>query len=346
MDSASSPGDPGPTHRLAALGRQGLALAIGIAGGIAASLAGLPLPWVTGPLISVAAASILSWPVEGPLALMPLAFVLLGASGGAGVTPEALGQIHKWPLSLAVLFITFPLGSWISYRFLRRFGWDRDTAILSALPGALSVITATAIERGADIQRVAGVQTLRIVILVLFLPMIVLPGMPSRPPAPFLDLDLLVLVAACAAAGFAAARLRVPGGWIVGALVVSAILHGLSATHAAVPPLATNAALLCLGTVVGARFASLSRRVLVGTLGLGVATFAVATLVAAAGALVVSAVTGMDFILPLLAFAPGGLDAMIALATVMHLDPAYVGLHHILRFLAISFSLPWLLRRL
>ncbi|MCB1476631.1 MAG: AbrB family transcriptional regulator [Rhodobiaceae bacterium] len=346
MSSSSKPEDTASRQRLLRLGRQLFALAIGIVGGIAAYFAGLPLPWVTGPLISVAAASILGWPIEGPLGLMPVAFILMGASGGSGVTPEALGQIHKWPLSLAVLFITFPLGSWIGYRMLRRWGWDRDTAVLSALPGALSVITATAIDRGADVQRVAGVQTLRVVILVLFLPMIVLPDMPSRPSAPFLSFDLLLLISVCAAAGFIAARMKVPGGWIVGALIASAALHGSSATHAAVPPLAMNAALVCLGTVIGSRFASLSRRILFSTLGIGVAIFAVATIVAAAGAVVVSAVTGMDFILPLLAFAPGGLDAMIALATVMHLDPAYVGLHHILRFLAISLSLPWLLRNI
>ena len=174
MNPSAKPEDTASRQRLLRLGRQLFALAIGIVGGIAAYFAGLPLPWVTGPLISVAAASILDWPIEGPLGLMPVAFVLMGASGGSGVTPEALGQIHKWPLSLAVLFITFPLGSWIGYRMLRRWGWDRDTAVLSALPGALSVITATAIDRGADVQRVAGVQTLRVVILVLFLPMIVI----------------------------------------------------------------------------------------------------------------------------------------------------------------------------
>lgn len=344
MDSSSISGDSRSSGPLSRLGRQALALAIGIGGGIAAHFAGLPLPWVTGPLIVVAAASIMALPVEGPMPLMPAAFVVMGASGGSGVSPEALGQIHKWPLSLAVLFITFPLGSWLAYRLLRRWGWDRDTAILGALPGALSVITATAIERGADIQKVAGVQTLRIVILILFLPMIVLPEMPARAAAPFLSLDLLFLLALCAAAGLVAVRLKVPGGWIVGALVASAVLHGSSATHAAVPPLAMNAALVCLGSVIGSRFASLSRRVLVSTLGIGIAIFAIATLVAAAGALAVSAATGMDFILPLLAFAPGGLDAMIALATVMHLDPAYVGLHHIARFIAISLSLPFLLK--
>jgi hypothetical protein len=42
----------------------------------------------------------------------------------------------------------------------------------------------------------------------------------------------------------------------------------------------------------------------------------------------------------MVAFAPGGLEAMTVLALALGLDPLYVGAHHLARFFAISFTLP------
>jgi uncharacterized protein len=39
-------------------------------------------------------------------------------------------------------------------------------------------------------------------------------------------------------------------------------------------------------------------------------------------------------------FSPGALDAMMILALALHLDPIFVGAHHVSRFLLISLSLP------
>ncbi|HLM40281.1 MAG TPA: AbrB family transcriptional regulator [Microvirga sp.] len=41
-----------------------------------------------------------------------------------------------------------------------------------------------------------------------------------------------------------------------------------------------------------------------------------------------------------MAFAPGGLEAMTVLALVQGLDPLYVGIHHLVRFLGIGLGLP------
>ena len=46
------------------------------------------------------------------------------------------------------------------------------------------------------------------------------------------------------------------------------------------------------------------------------------------------------------AFAPGAQDTMMVLALALHLDPVYVGAHHLARFLAVSFSVAVVARRL
>ena len=38
------------------------------------------------------------------------------------------------------------------------------------------------------------------------------------------------------------------------------------------------------------------------------------------------------------AFAPGALDTMMVLALALHLDPVYVGAHHLARFLVVTLS--------
>ena len=42
----------------------------------------------------------------------------------------------------------------------------------------------------------------------------------------------------------------------------------------------------------------------------------------------------------LIAYAPGGLDAMTILAFALHLDPAFVGAHHLWRFFYVSVMMP------
>jgi uncharacterized membrane protein AbrB (regulator of aidB expression) len=48
----------------------------------------------------------------------------------------------------------------------------------------------------------------------------------------------------------------------------------------------------------------------------------------------------------IVAFAPGAQDTMMVLALALHLDPVYVGAHHLVRFLAVSFSVAVLTRHL
>ena len=46
--------------------------------------------------------------------------------------------------------------------------------------------------------------------------------------------------------------------------------------------------------------------------------------------------SGVTFADSLIAFAPGGLEAMTMLALILGLDPLYVGIHHLVRFIGIA----------
>ena len=42
----------------------------------------------------------------------------------------------------------------------------------------------------------------------------------------------------------------------------------------------------------------------------------------------------------IVAFAPGAMDAMLALALTLHIDPIFVGAHHLARFVFVSIATP------
>jgi uncharacterized membrane protein AbrB (regulator of aidB expression) len=44
------------------------------------------------------------------------------------------------------------------------------------------------------------------------------------------------------------------------------------------------------------------------------------------------------------AYAPGAVDVMMILALALHLDPVFVGAHHLARILAVSLALPVMAR--
>ena len=104
--------------------------------------------------------------------------------------------------------------------------------------------------------------------------------------------------------------------------------------------------MITLGSVAGARFANTSPRLLLGYLGAAFGSFAVAVAVAACFALIV--VTLLPFRLAdvVVAFAPGAQDTMMVLALALHLDPIYVGAHHLARFLVVSFTVAFAARRM
>jgi len=47
-----------------------------------------------------------------------------------------------------------------------------------------------------------------------------------------------------------------------------------------------------------------------------------------------------------IAFSPGAQDTMMVLALALHLDPVYVGAHHLARFLVVTFSVALAARRI
>ena len=74
-------------------------LGLGIVGGLAFDFAGLPLPWMLGPLVVNLVASIRGASVAVPEQLRMLFLGVLGLVLGSQVTPELASRVIDWPVS-------------------------------------------------------------------------------------------------------------------------------------------------------------------------------------------------------------------------------------------------------
>ena len=102
----------------------------------------------------------------------------------------------------------------------------------------------------------------------------------------------------------------------------------------------------CLGAVVGSRFANTTPRMLLGFLGAAFGSFAVSMAVATFFVLLVAVFFPFPIANIVIAVEPGAQDTMMVLALALHLDPVYVGAHHLARFLVVTFSIAAGARRL
>ena len=338
------------------LRRSAITLAIAAAGGFLGMVTGMPAGWLAGGLLAVAVASLAGVNTDFPDLLRPPVFLVLGVYAGAGVTQETLVQMQTWPASFAILGVTLVAVIASSYWWLHdRCGWDRNAALLSSSPGALTLILATAEAVRTDLKKVAITQSLRLIILIETIPLLAfLIGVPQGRSASAAAVarprDVALLFAVAIPAGFLLERLGLPGGWMVGGLLAAAALLLGGAVEGALPAYLLIPCTIALSAIAGSRFRPGDLVILPRIAGPALVAFAIATAVSAVGAAAVTMTFGVNFLQTLLAFAPGAFEALTIVAYHVNVDPAYVAAHHVARFLALVAVVPilarWLDRRI
>jgi hypothetical protein len=322
-------------------------LGIGTVGGLLFLWAHLPGGLITGAMIATGIAAIAGRPLAVPPVLTQAVLVVLGISIGSVVSRDLIQHVSAYPFTIAMLAGATFCATFGSSVYLQRVhGWDRTSAFLAGSPGAMGQITILAVERGADLPAIAVVQTMRVIILTAALPMVL--ALTGAAPASSAGLTLTVappwhLVALVSASLAAALLLRVmkfPASWMFGAMIASSVLHGAGLVDGGVPPWVRSVALVGVGALIGARFARMKLRVLAGHIKAALGSFAVAILVTAVFVGVIALTTQVRLSDVVVAFAPGAMDAMLALALTLHIDPIFVGAHHISRFIFVTIAIP------
>jgi hypothetical protein len=322
-------------------------LMVGSAGGLLFVWANLPGGLISGSMIAVGAAALAGRPLAVPPIITQAVLVLLGISLGSLASRQLIQHIGAYPWTIGLLALATFCSTFGSSIYLQRVhSWDRTSAFLAASPGALSQITILAAERGADVPAIAVVQTMRVIILTAALPLLLaLTGIaPTSPASPVIAIaspfELAELVAASVAVSLLLRLMKFPASWMFGAMIASSVLHGAGFIEGGLPPWMRGVALVGIGALIGARFARVKASTLLGHVNAGFGSFAIAIVISAIFVVVIVMTTHVRIADIVVAFAPGAMDAMLALALTLHIDPIFVGAHHLSRFVFVTIATP------
>ncbi|MBI5279881.1 MAG: AbrB family transcriptional regulator [Burkholderiales bacterium] len=309
-----------------------------------------PIPWMIGPLLGTALASLAGVPTRSSHRLRNAAQWAIGAALGLYFTPQvgALVAGLWWAVLLA---IAWALGlGWLFGRFLLRMHGARmsgnprqrfATCWFAGAIGGASEMTLLAEREGGHMDLVAAAHALRLLVVTLAIPfsfaLIGLHGLdPSVPGSRHLSWPGLgVLGVLTAAGGWAMKRLGRANPWFMGSLVVAMALTLAGIELSALPGALTNAAQLAIGVSLGVLFQAQFLRSAPRWLG-AVALGTAAMLLACAGfAMVLAQVTGLHPATLVLGTSPGGIAEMAITAKVLQLGVPMVTAFQVCRLVAV-----------
>lgn len=333
-------------RRAVLVGETLAALALGAVGAALFYAVGFPAPFLTGPALVVTVVILAGGRLSIPLPLRNACFLTLGLSIGSAVTPDVLDSVDTWLQSFVALTLTLLVTMVACTSLLRRcFGFDRVSALLSGAPGHLTYVLSLSADLNSDMSRIAVVQAMRVFFLTLLVPVLlslwgfeessVAAQYVAMNPA---QLAVLFVVASVAAALFV--RLRVPAAWLLAGMGVSAIGHGTDLTPGLLPDWLTLGAFSVMGTLIGTRFRGQRLPDLRRNLAAGFGVTLVACALAAIGALVAAELLSLSPALTLIAFAPGGVEVMAAMALQLGVEPTFVAAHHVYRLFILAILIP------
>jgi membrane AbrB-like protein len=319
-------------------------LAIGTAGGALFLWAHLPGGLISGAMIAVGIAAIAGRPLAVPPIMTQIVLVLLGISLGSLMSRQLLQHVSAYPVTIALLALATFCSTFGSSLYLQRFhGWDRTSAFLAGSPGALSQIILLALEKGANVPAIAVVQTMRVIILTAALPLLLaLIGIAPASPLALTTaiaspLELTELIAASVAVSLLLRLIKFPASWMFGAMIGSSVLHGVGLVEGGLPPWVRAVG---IGALIGSRFARMKPKTLLSHVNAALGSFVIAILISGVFVLLIALTTSVRFGDVVVAFAPGAMDAMLALALTLHIDPIFVGAHHLSRFVFVTIATP------
>ena len=332
-------------NRLRSAGPTLLAICISATGGALAQAAGMPAGWLIGGMVCVAIAALGGAPVAMPAWLRDVAFVLVGLVMGASVARDSLSLIVQWPVTMLALCIELVLiiaiTGWALHKLFRL---DAGTSFMSAFPGHLSFVMAIASAGVGDSRQIAIIQVVRILFLTASAPLALLLFSSVAPAAtaePQMAIETLVLVgAACALTGFVFTRLRVPAGYVLGAMFMATTARLTGNFEGALPPAVTIAAFVLIGANIAIRLKGISGREFSGALRAGLVGTVIAVGITTAMALVCVQFVDMPFGQVWLGLSPGALEGMGALGIAMGFDTAFIAAHHVTRLLILTIGIP------
>ena len=317
-------------------------LAVGAAAGYACSRMHTPIPWMLGPLTSIALLRMLGAPLEAPPGGRQIGQWIIGAALGLYFSPQVVRDVAgSWELLVAGTLFAMVSGYGGAVALARLAGIDRTTALFASVPAGAMEMALLGERFGARADRVAAAQSLRILVVVIVIPFAYtllgaqgsdryVPGTTAFDGAGF----AVLMLATLAGAGVAV-WLRVPNAFILGSLAVAIPLTAADVHLSAMPALVSNAGQCLLGCALGSRFRHDFLKGAPRFVGAVVTTVLVAIGAAALFAGLLAWISGLSAYTLALGLAPGGFAEMCITAKALQLGVPLVTAFHVTRLVAL-----------
>ncbi len=291
------------------------------AGSLALGRLAVPAPWLIAPLLVAIVAAVTGLvDLSVPRGAFVAAQAAIGMLVAEMFTPPVVASIaQSWAVMAVVVASTIVAGGITGWVLARFTSIPAPTAAWGSAPGGASAMVAMSADNGADPRIVAFMQYLRVTVVVLSASVVARALLPpgAHPHAAAVSFDLLALtetVAVAAVAAWAAIRLKVPAGALLGPMLLGAVLHGTGLVRIAVPAPALDAAYVAIGLAIGLLYTPATVRYALRVLPQVLAsTFVLSALCCASAALLVVTLH-VDALTAYLATTPGGLDSVTVIA--------------------------------
>ncbi len=316
----------------------GSGLAVGALAGWLMSRAHAPIPWMLGPLATLAFLRVAGVRVGALPGGRQVGQWIIGTALGLYFTPTVVREVAGWWWLIAGgAMFAIGLGYLGGVVLARLAGIDRTTGVFASVPGGAAEMSVLGERFGARVDRVAAAQSLRILIVVLVIPLayaaLGVHGADAYVPGTttFDGTGYALLMAATLAGSAIAQRLRLPNAFVLGSLAVAIPLTAAQIDFSSTPLVASNAGQCLLGCALGARFEpdflEGAHRFIVAV----AASVLVAIGLSAGVAVLAAELTGLYPATVVLGMAPGGIAEMCITAKVLQLGVPLVTAFHVTR---------------
>lgn len=338
-----------PLHRLTLRILPALLLAM-LAGSLAERLR-VPLPWMIGPLFTIALLRMAGARLEGPPGGRQLGQWVIGTALGLYFTPQVLGQLSRHGLAIGLIALSAVAIGLLGALLLRRWtDVSPATAFFAALPGGASEMVVLAERQGGAVDRVAAAHALRVMLVVSIVPFVLVHWSHGgdeifRPLSTTVDGLNLPILFVCSLAGVALFRaLRIANAWVLGPLACVGGLTALGIPLSGLPPELVNGGQLLLGAALGSLFSPSFFRAAPRFLGVSALATGLALLLSGLFVWLLARFVAVPLPSLALAASPGGMAEMSVTAKVMHLSVPLVTATHVLRVVLLTVCAPPLCR--
>ena len=312
----------------------------------------LPLPWMIGPLVSLAIANLLG----ARLDVLPYGRQLgqwhISTAIGLYFTPPVLAALlgsFGWIVAGGVMVMLIAASSGLI--LARVSGIDRTSCFFATVPGGAAEMAVLAQHYGGSVPAVAIAQAVRVAMLVLILPaLLTYTGLGqvdrtlAEPLHVFSATWFPVLMAITAVGGIVFRQLKLQNPWTTGPLMAAAALTAFGYDLSSVPTELMNISQVLLGMALGVRFERdffLRHRFFIPFAIIN-ATYLILACVALAFAMAWA--SGIPVGTMIVSVSPGGVAEMAITAQVLGLGVAMVTAFQFVRIVLANFGSPILFR--